>query len=232
MKQALGKEWLLLLSRGLITRPELYLQTKFTPLSGQDPDNIPYDPKARLSDQVAQSFQASLKNLQTTYLDGLVLHSPLASPQQTLEVWQAMEKLVNIGGVKQLGISNCYDVNTLEDLYHAVEVKPAILQNRFYANTGYDRAIRNFCQDRGIIYQSFWTLTANPHLLADHVLQKLAAQYNRTAAQVLFRYLTQMGVVPLTGTTSLNHMQQDLAIFDFELNTEECAAIEGLTLVA
>jgi diketogulonate reductase-like aldo/keto reductase len=65
------------ISRGLVTRPELYLQTKFTSLDGQDPQRIPYDPKVSLSDQVSQSFQVSLANLQTTYLDCLVLHSPM-----------------------------------------------------------------------------------------------------------------------------------------------------------
>lgn len=215
-------------SRGLIDRPGLYLQSKFTSLNGQDPDRIPYDPKSCLSEQVAQSFQVSLSNLQTTYLDCLVLHSPLANQQQTFEVWQAMEKLVKSGGVKQLGISNCYGLNTLKDLYHYAEIKPAVIQNRFYSDSGYDRTIRDFCRDNGIIYQSFWTLTANPRVLADYTVKNLATQYKRTAAQVFFRYLTQISVIPLTGTTSIRHMQEDLAIFDFELKPEECASIEAL----
>ena len=216
------------ISRGLVDRSKLYLQTKFTSLNGQDPNSIPYDPKANLSDQVAQSFLVSLTNLQTTYLDCLVLHSPLANQQQTMEVWQAMEKLVISSGVKQLGISNCYDLKTLEDLYRAAEITPAVIQNRFYSDTEYDRTIRDFCRGNGVIYQSFWTLTANPHILADNTLQSLATKYKRSAAQVFFRYLTQIGIVPLTGTTSATHMLEDLAIFDFELNPEECAAIGTL----
>jgi diketogulonate reductase-like aldo/keto reductase len=216
------------INRGLVTRPELYLQTKFTSLDGQDPQRIPYDPKVSLSEQVAQSFQVSLTNLQTTYLDCLVLHSPMTSPQLTLEVWQAMEEIVKSGGIKQLGISNCYDLDTLEALYQSAEIKPAIIQNRFYANTGYDRAIRAFCKEKGIIYQSFWTLTANPHILSDFTIQSLATKYGRSAAQVFFRYLTQIGIVPLTGTTSPIHMLDDLAIFDFELDSEECSSIGAL----
>lgn len=216
------------ITRGLVTRPELYLQTKFTSLNGQDPQSIPYDPNAGLYKQVNQSFQGSLTNLQTTYLDCLVLHSPLANPQQTLEVWQAMEKLANSGGVKQLGISNCYDVETLEALYRSAEIKPVIVQNRFYTNTGYDRSIRAFCKENGIIYQSFWTLTANPHVLADYSVQSMATKYGCNAAQVFFRYLTQIGIVPLTGTTSTAHMLEDLSIFGFELNSEECATIGAL----
>ncbi|MEQ1546489.1 aldo/keto reductase [Methyloglobulus sp.] len=216
------------INRGLVTRPGLYLQTKFTSLDGQDPQRIPYDPKASLSDQVTQSFQVSLANLQTIYLDCLVLHSPMTSPQLTLEVWRAMEKLVKSGGIKQLGISNCYELEALEALYLSAEIKPAIIQNRFYANTDYDRAIRAFCKVNGIIYQSFWTLTANPHVLADYSVLNIASKYQHTPAQVFFRYLSQIGIVPLTGTTSSIHMQEDLSIFEFELNYEDCAAIESL----
>ena len=77
---------------------------------------------------------------------------------------------------------------------------PAVLQNRFHAETGYDRELREFCRARGIIYQSFWTLTANPHLLTHETVRALARQHGRTPAQILFRYLTQLGIVPLTGT--------------------------------
>ena len=216
------------INRGSVTRPELYLQTKFTSRDGQDPNRIPYDRKASLGEQVAQSFQVSLANLQTTYLDCLVLHSPLPNHQQTMEAWQAMEKIVKSGDVKQLGISNCYELDTLEVLFRSAEIKPAIIQNRFYAKTGYDRAIRAFCKEHGIIYQSFWTLTANPQVLADNSVQSMATKYGRSAAQVFFRYLSQIGIVPLTGTTSASHMLEDLSIFDFELNSEECDTIGAL----
>lgn len=215
------------LHRG-IDRAELYLQSKFTSLSGQDPMQIPYDPKASLSEQVAQSFQTSLKNLQTPYLDCLVLHSPLANPQQTMEVWQAMEQIFHSGGVKQLGISNCYDPQLFELLYQNAMVKPAVIQNRFYAQTQYDRIIRSFCREHRIIYQSFWTLTANPHILAHPTLQTLAANHRCSAAQIFFRYLSQIDIIPLTGTTSENHMREDLAIFDFELTADERDAVEML----
>jgi diketogulonate reductase-like aldo/keto reductase len=211
-----------------IERSELYLQTKFTPLSGQDPAQVPYDAKASLSEQVAQSFQNSLVNLQTTYLDCLVLHSPLANQQHTQEVWQAMEHLFQNGGVKQLGISNCYDLQQFELLYDNATIKPAVIQNRFYAKTGYDCDIRDFCKQQRIIYQSFWTLTGNPDILAHATLQALATKYRRSAAQVFFRYLSQIGIIPLTGTTSATHMREDLAIFDFELAVDECAAIRLL----
>jgi diketogulonate reductase-like aldo/keto reductase len=209
-----------------LTRADLYLQTKFTPLTGQDPMRVPYDPKAPLTAQVAQSFAASLRNLQTDYLDCLILHSPLRNPEQTMEVWRAIESLVDRGAVRQPGISNCYEIEQLATLYDSARIKPAIVQNRFHAETGYDFEIRAFCNKNRIVYQSFWTLTANPHILAHAAITSLALKYGRTPEQTLFRYLTQSAVVPLTGTRSETHMREDLAIFEFELTDHERAALD------
>jgi diketogulonate reductase-like aldo/keto reductase len=213
---------------GSLTRKDLYLQTKFTSLSGQDPTRIPYDPEAPPAEQVRQSFAVSLRNLRTDYLDCLVLHSPLPSARQTLEVWRTLESLVDAGGVRQLGISNCYQIEQLAALYDSARFKPAVVQNRFYAETGYDREIREFCRHHGIIYQSFWTLTANPHVLAHRTVRELAAKHGRTPAQILFRYLTQNGITPLTGTRSETHMREDLSIFEFELADFERQAMDAL----
>jgi diketogulonate reductase-like aldo/keto reductase len=110
----------------------------------------------------------------------------------------------------------------------AARVKPAALQNRFHSKTGYDRELRAFTSHHGIRYQSFWTLTANPNVLAHASVQALAERHQRTPAQVFFRYLTQIGITPLTGTSSTEHMQQDLAISEFTLQPDELAAINQL----
>jgi diketogulonate reductase-like aldo/keto reductase len=211
-----------------LSRADLYLQTKFTGLSGHDPERIPYDSQAPIPQQVAQSFEVSLHNLRTDYIDCLVLHSPLPSAKQTQEAWAAMEALVDSGKVGQLGISNCYQLLQLEALYDGARVKPAVIQNRFYADTQYDRNIRAYCRRRHILYQSFWTLTANPKVLASRPLTALAEKYGRTAPQVLFRYLTQIDAVPLTGTSSQVHMREDLAIFEFQLTAAEIAQLSTL----
>ena len=166
-----------LASNGTLARGDLYLQTKFTSLSGQDPARVPYDPKASLAEQVRQSFAVSLRNLGTDYLDCLVLHSPLPTAKQTREVWQAMESLVDARGGRQLRITNSYRLEQLEELYDSARFKPAVVQNRFYAETGYDRGIRAFCRQHGIVYQSFWTLTANPRVLAHRTVRELALRH-------------------------------------------------------
>ncbi len=204
-----------------IPRELLYLQTKFTSLSGQDPARLPYDKSAPLDVQVAQSFASSQKNLQTDYVDGLILHSPLSTHAKTLRAWRAMESIQQAGGARQLGISNCYELTELQALYTDAHVKPAIVQNRFYKDTVYDAALRLWCSAHEIIYQSFWSLTANPHVLTSKTMQALSAQYHKTAAQVFFRLLHQLGIVPLTGTKSPQHLQDDLGIFDFVLATDD-----------
>jgi diketogulonate reductase-like aldo/keto reductase len=204
-----------------IERKALFLQTKFTPLSGQDPRQVPYDKNSPVELQVAQSFEASKKNLQTEYVDSLVLHSPMAPHVLLMKVWDAMEKIQKTGGARQLGISNCYNTEVMRSLYADANVKPAVVQNRFYQETGYDANLRHWCSNHGLIYQSFWTLTANPHVLSSNTVRTIAKKYKKTEAQIFFRYLSQSCIVPLTGTTSEQHMREDLSIFDFELSPED-----------
>ncbi|MGD9717214.1 MAG: aldo/keto reductase family protein [Sulfuricurvum sp.] len=209
-------------------RSELFVQTKFTPLSGHDPARIPYDPAAPIEEQVAQSFAVSQANLGSSYVDSLVLHSPLHPYPMLLRAWRAMEKLYRAGGTRQLGISNCYDPQLLVRLYSDADVKPAVVQNRFYAQSGYDRELRAWCRERGIIYQSFWSLTANPHLLESREFFALTQKYDKTEAQILYRFLNHCGIVPLIGSTSFEHLCEDLEIFSFELSAEEIAALGRL----
>jgi len=204
-----------------IEREALFLQTKFTPLSGQDPRQVPYDKNSPVELQVAQSFEASQKNLQTEYVDSLILHSPMATHTLSMKVWNAMEKIHKTGGARQLGISNCYNTDVIRSLHADANVKPAVVQNRFYQETGYDADLRHWCSNHGVIYQSFWTLTANPHVLTSITVRTIARKYKKTEAQIFFRYLSHSGIVPLTGTTSEQHMREDLSIFDFELSSED-----------
>jgi diketogulonate reductase-like aldo/keto reductase len=215
------------LSRG-IERRELYLQTKFTPLSGQDRRRVPYDPEAPVAAQVEASCAASLSNLGVSYLDALVMHSPIPDEAHFAQAWRAMESLALAGKVHRLGISNCYEVDVFTRLWQLARVKPTILQNRFYAATGHDRTLRELCRSHGVRYQSFWTLTANRTLLAHPGLTSLADRHSATAEQIFFRYLTLRDVTPLTGTTSDQHMREDLAIFELDLGEPALEAIDRL----
>jgi len=211
-----------------IVREELYIQTKFTSVDGQDPDNIPYDPDAPLKEQVEQSFSQSLKNLGTAYVDSLVLHSPLGTFESTIEVWNAMEQIYNNKGCRQLGISNCYWIPVIEQLWNESNIKPSVLQNRFCDDTGHDKDLRDWCNKAGIKYQSFWTLTANPDILKHETVKQLASKHKKSEPQIFFRYLTQRGISPLTGTCNETHMREDLEIFNFSLAEDELNFVDDL----
>jgi len=211
-----------------IKREELFIQTKYTPLDGQDPNTVPYDKKASLSEQVAESFEVSKKNLKTSYIDSLLLHSPLFPFSNLMSVWHAMETLYEQGEVLQLGISNCYDMEILKRLYKEAHIKPSIVQNRFYAQSDYDMELREWCEKHEISYQSFWSLTANPHILGSDTMIKLAIKYRKSEAQILFSYLMSQGITPLSGTTSIDHMIDDLEAEEITLEFEEINQISTL----
>lgn len=217
-----------LYAAGVVKREDLFLQTKFTSLDGQDPQSIPYDRTAPLREQVLQSFAKSCENLQTTYLDSLVMHSPMHTVADTITVWRVFEELYRQGGVKYLGLSNTYNLNILRQVYDAAEIKPSFLQNRFYKQSGYDKEIRQFCQQHNIVYQSFWTLTANPQILQHPSMASLCKKYQKTPPQVMYRFVQSLGIVPLDGTTNEAHMVEDLDLNSFSLLPEEVESLNAL----
>ncbi|KAG6820284.1 hypothetical protein H0H93_002896 [Arthromyces matolae] len=196
-----------------IRREELFLQTKYTPIQGQDTKlPLPYNPKVSIRDQIQSSFQKSLSNLKTTYLDSYLLHSPFRTLEQTLEAWQALMALQDEGKVRLIGVSNAYDVNLLHALSRVRKVQ--VVQNRWCEQNGWDKAVHKYCQTNDVMYQSFWTLTGNPLLLEHPALLAISAASSSTPEQTLFKFVQQEGITPLSGTTNTEHMSQDLAVYE------------------
>lgn len=211
-----------------IKREDIFLQTKFTPIDGQDQKNMPYLESDEIEVQVEKSFETSKKNLKTNFIDAYILHSPVYPGSKLQRVWQKMEEFYDKKEVGTLGISNCYDLDVLVYLYNNAKVKPSIVQNRFYAQSGYDKEIRVFCNENSITYESFWSLTANPNILASEVLRNLALKYERGVAEIFYRFLNHINITPLNGTTSTKHMIEDLKISEFELLENEIKEIYNL----
>jgi len=210
-----------------IPRDALFVQTKFTHLGGQD-QRLPYDAAAPVAEQVAQSFASSLAHLGVSHLDSLVLHGPslrdrLAPADR--EAWRAIEAIAAAGGASLIGISNV-TAGQIRELIELARIPPAFVQNRCYAERGWDRAIRALCAEHGILYQAFSLLTANRDVVAGRTVRAIAARHGRTAAQIVLRFARQVGMLPLTGTTSPQHMRDDLAD-DFALSVDEVAAIDA-----
>ena len=214
---------------GLVTRADLFLQTKFTSQGGQD-HRLPYDPAAALRDQVAQSMASSLEHLGTEYVDSYVLHGPVSGYGWTnadAEVWEAMVKERDAGRALLLGVSNV-SLRHLEQMAAVHEEAPAFVQNRCYARLGWDRDVRAFCKERKIIYQGFSLLTANIEVLRHSMIAGLAQRANTSPVQIVFAFARVIGMLPLTGTTDPEHMKQDLASLELELSQEAVEAIESL----
>jgi diketogulonate reductase-like aldo/keto reductase len=214
---------------GIVQRDELFLQTKFTYVDGQD-HRLPYDGAAAVSTQVAQSFASSLDHLQVERIDSYVLHGPSRGRglgAVDLQAWQAMEDVHRAGRTRHLGISNVA-LDQLEELWERATVRPTFVQNRCFAATGWDRQIRRFCKDHDVVYQGFSLLTANVNELRRPAMRPIVERTQKTVAQVVFRFSLQIGIVPLTGTTDPHHMREDLDIQSFELSEDEVATIERI----
>jgi len=212
-----------------VPRNELFLQTKFTYVNGQD-HRLPYDDGAPLPTQVRQSFDSSLRHLGVEVIDSYLLHGPWGgrgwSPEDS-ETWRTFELLYADRRVRQLGISNVTH-QQLATLCGEAKVAPAFVQNRCYAATGWDHDVRAYCRDASIAYQGFSLLTANRRELASPVVQAIADRLGATVPQVVFRFARAVGMLPLTGTSDPIHMREDLQSAKLELTPADIEAIEHI----
>lgn len=204
---------------------------RYTSIGGQDRTKpLPYNPSDPIRKQVEASFQNSLANLHTTYLDSYILHSPLKTIDYTLEAWRALMALQDEGKVHMIGVSNTYDIHTIQTLSR--ERKVQVVQNRWYEGNDWDKSVVNYCREHDIHYQyvselllandsyrqrnptrrSFWTLSGSPSLWSHPSLIAIANASNCTPAQAVFKLAQLEGITPLSGTTDEVHMQQDLEV--------------------
>jgi diketogulonate reductase-like aldo/keto reductase len=230
-QEALVGEALKSLEQQGIKRNSLFLQTKFTPAGGQD-HRTPYDPRADLTTQVQQSFASSLTHLATDYVDSYVLHAPFSRRglgEADWEVWSAMEALYESGKTKMIGVSNI-SAGQLIELCEQADRKPMVVQNRCFAALAWDKQVREICQAHDIIYQGFSLLTANREVLAAPQVKQIARRVGATSAQIIFRFAMQVGMLPLTGTTSQQHMREDLEAEWLTLSSDEIELIETIAV--
>ena len=225
-EQGVGRALADSIAKGIVQRSDVFLQTKFTHIGGQD-HRIPYDADAPVASQVEQSFLSSLEHLGIEQLDSYVLHGP--TQQHGLgpadrEAWRAMEKLHDEGSTRLLGASNI-TLEQLEELIAFARVPPAFVQNRCLGRLSWDARVRELCDRHAIVYQGFSLLTANRDALRRPEVQDIANRHGRTVPQVVFRFSQTLGMIPLTGTTDPEHMRQDLEARDFQLTAEEMGTI-------
>jgi len=200
-------------------------------VAGQD-HRLPYEMRAPVATQVEQSFSSSLEHLRTDVIDGYLLHGPSVRrglAPEDLEAWSAMEGLHARRAVLALGVSNVTR-EQLELLLERATVAPSFVQNRCYASTGWDRAVRALCKQRRIVYQAFSLLTANRRELDRAEVRSIATRLRMTTPQLVFAFAMEVGIWPLTGTSSSEHMKEDLAVLGRRLNAEDVKTLESIAV--
>jgi diketogulonate reductase-like aldo/keto reductase len=111
--------------------------------------------------------------------------------------------------VRHLGLSNT-GRRELAAIWAAARVRPAAVQNRWHQGNRWDRDVRQFCRENGIMYQGFWTLTGNPSLLKSEPVSRLSSEAGVSQEVALYSLAMEVGVTPLNGTTSKERMEEDL----------------------
>jgi diketogulonate reductase-like aldo/keto reductase len=137
-----------------------------------------------------------------------------------------MRKERDAGRTRLLGVSNVAPYH-LEQMNSSGTELPTFVQNRCFARLGWDRDVRNFCVDHNITYQGFSLLTANPEVLQPPFIA-LAHRLGATPAQVVFSFCRAVGILPLTGSTNPEHLQQDLASLALTLPPDIVKAVESI----
>ncbi|MCB1192811.1 MAG: aldo/keto reductase, partial [Leptospiraceae bacterium] len=126
---------------------------------------------------------------------------------------------------KIIGVSN-FNHMQLTTLLEKAKIKPMVVQNRCFARTGWDKLVRDICKQHSILYEGFSLLTANPFVLEASEVVKMAKELNKTPEQIVFSFSIQIGMFPLTGTTSKKHLTQDLEAINLKLSQEQLNLVE------
>ncbi|CAM4411120.1 aldo/keto reductase [Paenibacillus typhae] len=174
-------------------------------------------------EETLAAYEASLERLGLEYLDLYLIHWPVKDKYK--EAWRALETLFKAGRVKAVGVSN-FQIHHLEDLLKDAEIRPAVNQVELHPYLS-QQALRSYCREQGIQIEA-WSPLMQGGLLDQPDLQSIAARAGKSVAQVILRWDLQHGIVTIPKSTKELRIQENAALFDFELSDEEMAVIDGL----
>lgn len=194
-----------------LSRNEIFVTTKIYPTQFGDPQ---------------KAIEESLAKLDLGYVDLLLLHHP---GNGDVAAYRTLEKAVEEGAVRSIGLSNWY-IKELTEFLPKVDVIPALVQNEihpFYQ----DRDVVPFIQEKGIVVQAWfpfggrgWTKSELGH----PEIAKIAKAHGKTAAQIVLRWNLQRNVSAIPGSSNPAHIKENTEIFDFELSDSDMKAIAAL----
>ncbi len=159
------------------------------------------------------------------YFDLFLIHWPLPKRDHYVEAWQALITAQKLGLIRAIGVSN-FEPDHLDRLINETGVTPAVNQieiHPYWINT--DRLLAN--KDRGIVTEAWSPLGRGSAALTEPAILELAKKYGKNAGQIILRWHTQRGVVPLPKSSSLQHQRDNLDIFDFRLTLKKFESLTG-----
>jgi len=226
------------IAEGVVSRDDLFIVTKLW-CTFHEPDKVEY------------ACRKSLENLGLDYIDLFLMHFPVGfvhhgdeivwpknpdGTQETsdvdyLDTWKAMEKLVKLGLVKSIGLSN-FNSQQIERVLAAAEIKP--VANQVECSPEFNqKKLTKFCKVRDIVLISYSPLghpkenLRTPNFIYDQKVLEIAKKHKKTSAQVVLRFLHEIGTVPIPKSVRKERIESNIDIFDFKLSKEDAAVMEG-----
>lgn len=181
--------------------------------------------------EAKKAFALSLKKLGMTYVDLYLIHWPANGRNYTnwqkanADSWRAMEELHAEGKIRSIGVSNFWQEH-LEALFQTANIIPAINQIEFHP--GYwQPGLTAFCKKNGITVES-WSPLARGKVFGNETLKAIAEKHSKSVSQVCLRWVIQHGTVVIPKSSTLQRIEENINIFDFELSEEEMNQINEL----
>jgi len=171
-----------------------------------------------------KAFDRSLNRLQSDYIDLYLIHQPFGD---VYGEWRAMEELYQQGKVRAIGVSN-FQPDRIMDLMIHNKITPAV--NQIEVNPFQQQSdAQKFLQDHGVQVEA-WAPFAEGrnNIFQNELLLSIAAKHHKSVAQVILRWIVQRGIIALAKTTRKERMLENISVFDFELGTEDMAAMTTL----
>ncbi|HEU5005443.1 MAG TPA: aldo/keto reductase [Jatrophihabitantaceae bacterium] len=196
-----------------IPRDELFVTTKL-------------NNDAHGTDDALRAFEDSRRKLGLDVVDLYLIHWPLPSQDRYVETWRALEKLRDDGVVRAIGVSNFQPAH-LRRLLDETGTVPALNQIELHPYLTQDE-LRRFDADHGIATEAWSPLARGGALLRDQVVTSTAEKYGRTPAQIVLRWHLQLGNVVIPKSATPSRIEENFALFDFELADDDVDAISGL----
>lgn len=171
-----------------------------------------------------RAFEVSLEKLGTDYVDLYLVHWP--GKDKYVESYKALEKLLQEKKVRAIGVCN-FHIHHLEKLMAETKIIPAMNQIELHPLMN-QKAIRDYCRDRGIQVEAWGPLMQGKEDLAAPVLVALSEKYGKSPAQIILRWHFQNGVLAIPKSVTPSRIKENISIFDFELSQEDMAQIDGM----